>query len=439
MAKAKRRKKRVRVEWTFNDFRVILDLPERLSRYLRELLHLDKMTWNFCLDRIRKYKAWQARSKVDPKTRRLPRNEAAYFEWSKSKGRGKGRRYFAAPCPELKVVQKAISNRLLATIPVHFCRHGNQPGSSIITSATRHMGFARSMYSVDIMNAFPTVFRSRVFANLEKPFTFVLRQFAGVNFSDDDKKQMLEALCDLICLRDRLPQGPPTSPRILDIVCAKMDMEIYELLEKNSTPFQSYRITTWCDDISISSDCEIPEELREQCLKVIRDNGFIPHVREDKTKYFSPETGEVPIVTGIVITHDGRLTMAPRKANQMRATLHRALQLKGWDTQIRGQIAGTLGYIRQIYPERPPSAIRELVAQAETRMNMEKAKALSDNEEMKVPTKPRAPLKKGTAKAKSVKTSKNRSSSRKTKKDDATETVVHEAQLLPNDVLAPVA
>ena len=426
MAKVKHRKKRQRQEWTYEDFRVVLDLPERLSMYLRELLHLDKASWDFCLDKIRQYKTWQAAKKADPETKRLPRTKVAYFEWSKSKGRGRGRRYFAAPCPEMKLVQKAILNRLLAPIPVHFCRHGNQPGSSIMSNAQRHVGFAKAVFSVDIINAFPTVFRSRVFANLKKPFGFVLRQFAGVEFSEDDVKLMLETLCDLICLHDRLPQGPPTSPRILDIVCAKMDSDLYALLEKNSTAFQSYRITAWADDITISSDGEIPEELRAEVLKVIRDNGFIPHTREDKTKYFSPETGEVPVVTGIVIGRDGRLTMAPKKVNQLRATLHQALKRKDWDAQIRGKVAGTMGYIRQIYPDKLPSALRELVLQSEARMQSEHEKALSQKgEATPEPTTARpSSRKKGKAKAKPKKP---RSATPETGGGEATETVIHDA------------
>lgn len=428
MAKTKRRKKRKRAEWTWVDFRVILDLPERLSRYLRELLHLDKPSWDFALERIRRYKQWQNEKKEKPDLGRLPRTQVAYFEWSKSKGRGKGRRYFAAPCAELKLVQKAVLNRLLASIPVHFCRHGNQPGSSILSNAARHMGFAKSVFSIDIVNAFPTVFRSRVFANLKKPFKFVLRQFAGVEFSEDDIKQMLEVLCDLICLHDRLPQGPPTSPRILDIVCAKMDQELYALLEKNSTPFQSYRITAWADDITISCDGEIPEELREQCLKVIKDNGFIPHTREDKTKYYSPETGEVPVVTGLVLTSDGRMTMAPRKVNQFRATLHQALKRSEWDAQIRGQIAGTMGYIRQIYPDKLPSALRELVPQTEARMQEECKKALQLNGEATPTVPPNSlPKKKGKAKTKPAKTPKSRTSD-EAEESSATETVLCEMQ-----------
>jgi len=356
MSEGKKKKKRKREEFTYKDFRVIFDFPERLSQYLREWLHLTKLDWDFCIDKIRQGKP--------------------YLEWRKSKGKGRGFRYFAAPCEELKLVQRAILNRILSQIPAHFARHGNQIGSSIISNAEHHRGFAKAVYSVDIINAFPTVFRSRVKANLRKPFEFGLRQFSGVVFSDADKDMMLDVLCDLMCLRDRLPQGPPTSPRILDLVCMKMDQEIYNLLQKNSTPFQSYRFTAWSDDLTISSNGEIPEELRKEILDVVRKNGFIPHVRKDKTKYYSPETGEMPIVTGLVLNPE-RLTVAPNKVNQLRARLHKFLKLQGWDKTILGQINGTLGFIRQVYPKNLPSKIRDCVEKIERRLAETKALAIS--------------------------------------------------------------
>lgn len=343
----KRRKRRRKGEFKYQDFRVILNFPERLAQHVREWLHVTKADWDFCIDKIRQ---------GNP-----------YKEWRKSKGRGRGFRYFAAPCEELKLVQRAILYRMLMPIPVHFARHGNQPGSSILSNAQRHLGFAKSVFSVDIINAFPTVFRSRVKANLRKPFLFGLRQFSGVEFSESDTDAMLEALCDITCLHDRLPQGPPTSPRILDIVCMKMDMDIYKLLSENATPFQSYRYTAWCDDLTISSDGEIPEELRQKIIEVVRASGFIPHVRPDKTKYYSPETGEVPCVTGLVLTD--RITVAPNKVNQLRARLHHFLSLKSWNDEAVGRINGTLGFIRQIYPEKLPSKLREYVPALEKRLS----------------------------------------------------------------------
>lgn len=373
----------------FNDFRAILDLPERLARYLRELLHLERSDWHFCVDKLRQHKAAQKRiddelkaktekgnTKSSKSPERRPVAGIAYREWSKSKGRGKGRRYFAAPCDELKRIQGSILNRFLWAIPVHFCRRGNQIGSSIVSNAGWHRNFAKSVFSVDIVNAFPSVFRSRIKANLKMPFRFRLRQFAGVSFTEGDFEMMLDSLVDLLCFRDRLPQGPPTSPRLLDIVSHKLDCQMYELLQNNSTPFQQYRLTAYADDLTISTDGRIPEELREQILDVIRSNGFIPHVRKDKTEYFSPETGKVPVVTGLVLTTDGRLTMAPGKVNQLRARLHSLTRRKVWTSEVMGVVAGTLGYIGQIYPGKAPAKLRTPVANAVARLELEKRKAL---------------------------------------------------------------
>lgn len=366
MAEQKKKRRRRRKEWKFEDFKYILNLSERLAQYLRLLLQLDVATWTFALDKIRQ--------------------GTAYKEWSKSKGPGKGRRFFAAPCEELKLVQRAIDQRFLTMIPVHFSRHGNRLGSSIVTNAEHHAGFAKSVFTVDIVNAFPSVYRSRLKANLHKPFVFALRQFQGTEFLDEDVELMLQALVDLVCLHDRLPQGPPTSPRLFNLVCLKMDKDIWELLSTHSTPFQSYRYTAYADNLTISSNGEIPEELRESVIAKIRQNGFYPHTSKDKMKFMSPETGEVPVVTGIVINADGRLTMAPNKVNQLRARLHQAVKLADWDREVMERVSGTLAYIRYLYPRRSPSKLRVLVETAELRLQeMRIAAAKERKAELRLP------------------------------------------------------
>lgn len=337
------------------DFQAVLALPERLASYLRLWLQCTPAEWTFCLDKLRQ----------GP--------ERAYARHFISKGRGKARRPILAPCAELKCIQRAIVHRILSQIPVHFCRHGVPPGSSVLTNARQHLGADPRGFSVDLVNAYPTVRRSRIRANLRKPFRFGLRQFAGVAFSDDDAKQLLEALVDLVCLRDRLPQGPPTSPRLLAICCMKLDQELWKLCAEASTPLQTYRLTIWMDDITISADAPIPPQFQERVLAVIRDNGFIPHTRPDKTKYFSPETGERLVVTGLVVNPDGRLTLAPRKVDQIRARLHHLTGLKRWDEKTLGQVMGLRGHVRQIYPKRLPSDLRVLIETIERRVAADRA------------------------------------------------------------------
>lgn len=339
-------------EWTYKNFEAFLALPERLAYFLRLLFHLSKADWDFLAAKVRQ---------GNP-----------YIEWSRSKGKGKGRRFFAAPCPELKKVQRAILDRFLSSVPVHFARHGGQVGSSIFTNAEHHAGFAKTMFAVDIVNAFPSVYRSRVRACLWKPFEFVFRQFAGVTFTPSEREQMLETLVDLLVWKDRLPQGPPTSPRVFDIVCGPMDQGLFELANKSSSPFQSFRLSIYADNISISSDGAIPEKIREEVVKVISDCGFHTHSRPDKMMYFSPETGTVPVVTGLVVLPDGRVLMHPNKVNQMRGRLTRLLRQENWDSVVRGEVAGVLGFIRQVYPfggeKKVPSKLRKVVASAEERL-----------------------------------------------------------------------
>ena len=332
----------------YTDFGTILVLSERLAQYLRLLFKLDKATWNFALDKIRQGKA--------------------YKEWRKFKGRGKGYRHFAAPCAELKTVQRAIKAQFLDQIPIHFSRYGCQGGTGIVEHAAAHMG-NKAAFGVDIINAYPTVLRSRIRKCLQKPFRFMLRQFGDVDWLEDDVKNMLESVVDLLCLHDRLPQGPPTSPRILGIVCYKMDTALFSYLNERTSPLQGFSMTSWFDDITVSSDKEIPEEMRDKILALIKEHGFIPHTRPDKTKYFSPETGEVPIVTGVVICPDGRLTMAPRKVNQLRAAFNNWLKIEVWDEHILGKVNGTLGAVRQLYPEKLPSKLRVLVGKVEDRLH----------------------------------------------------------------------
>ena len=149
MARRRSRRRIPRDQMEFKNFEAVLALPERLAHYLRLWFHLRKTDWDFAMDKLRQGKP--------------------YKEWSKSKGRGKPRRYFAAPCPELMHVQRAILNRFLSQVVVHCARHGGARGSSILTNAQHHAGFAKEMFAMDIVNAFPSTFRSRVRACLRKP------------------------------------------------------------------------------------------------------------------------------------------------------------------------------------------------------------------------------------------------------------------------------
>lgn len=111
--------------------------------------------------------------------------------------------------------------------------------------------------------------------------------------------------------------------------------------------------------------------LRDSIRQLVKDHGFIPHVRCDKTRVMGRGTGQEPEVTGLVIRPDGRITIGPDKVARFRARLHQALEQSTWDDHTRGEVAGTIGFLRQVYGDdtrRLPAKLRTLVTAARTRL-----------------------------------------------------------------------
>ena len=68
--------------------------------------------------------------------------------------------------------------------------------------------------------------------------------------------------------------------------------------------------------------------------------------------------------------------MAPYKVNQLRSRIYTLLTKKGeLDDVSRGQLQGTIGFIRQVYPRKLPAKLRQIVEQAEWRLSAEKSGA----------------------------------------------------------------
>lgn len=351
------------------NFETIISLPTRLTVLLQEFLHVNKRQWDIMVSKFIEEKelemAWKANL---ANTGRQYRCSIIYREFAVRKGRGPGWRHIAAPHNSfLKPIQKKILRQFIDQIPVHFMCHGGQRGSGITTNAEVHVGH-KHVFSVDIVNAFPSVFRSRMKAALLGVFNKRAAEFRGIKLTDEDRKMMVDAIIDMICLHDRLPQGPPTSPRMLNVVTYEMQKQLYELAMSTKEPLVDFRLTVYADDIVLSSKDEIPEWLRKKMVAVIEANGFITHTRKDKMTYYAPSTGKVPMVTGLLLTPDGGYKISPSKQNQLRALFYQAIQKPEWDKETYDHIQGEVAFLRQIMPDKVPSQLKKHLAAVELRI-----------------------------------------------------------------------
>lgn len=336
---AKRKKKKQ----AYEDFHHFLQLPERLINFLSLWLNIS------IADLI--------------VLQHTAENGKAYRQKKISKGKGKEKRTLWVPKSEIKSIQRQILKYFLRFIPIHYAA-SSFDGKSFKSNAQFHSGFAKSIYQLDLRHAFPSVTRKRVLAHLRGPFYHQINKF-GFPLSDEEQLFLLQSMVDLVVYQNAIPQGAPTSPYLLNIVCFKLDKEITVALSELAKETDiSMRYSRYVDDITISAEQEkaISEKIRKAIKKIIVECNFRPHKEKE---YYIPSLSKAKSasVTGLNIHPDGRLTIADQKLDKYRAKLNKikqALQRGGLSPQLIGSAHGIIGYLKQVYGQKLPSKVREI-------------------------------------------------------------------------------
>jgi RNA-directed DNA polymerase len=131
------------------------------------------------------------------------------------------------PVQYLKEIQKLISKKLLTGARVSENAFGFSKGS-VINAIEPHLG-SRIILMLDIKNAFPSVNRRMVFRLMRS-------HRKGLSFS----WYVSEMLCWLTLHLGRLPQGAPTSPKIFDLFCSRMDARLTKLAKNVEGNYSRY-------------------------------------------------------------------------------------------------------------------------------------------------------------------------------------------------------
>ncbi len=276
----------------------------------------------------------------------------------------KGMRVIHAPKDPLKTVSRGILHHALRRIPVHTAVHGCEPKTSPLTNARVHAGRARSLYNLDLTDAFPSVTRKRLMANLlPKLCDWVILSSTFLN--EKEAQILAQVMVDLMLVGDILPQGFPTSPSVLSIVGMPMDRELSSrLMDLQETLGVGFHYSRYVDDLSISStDDRIPREVIKEIRKAVRGNGW--KINRSKTTYVGDaEPGEpdrstkAPEVTGLIIHEDGRLTIRKSKRDQWRAFAHQCAISEVLTDEDRDMLVGIVTFVSSVYDGELPRGIR---------------------------------------------------------------------------------
>ena len=224
------------------------------------------------------------------------RAEMNYKVYSVPKVTG-GERRISQPSRELKAVQAWILRNILDKLSSSQCSKGFEIGTSILDNARPHIG-SNYVLTIDLEDFFTNVAASKVY---------------GVFSSIGYNKELSILLTNLCTYKGGLPQGAPTSPKLANLVCAKLDARIQGYAGPRGIVY-----TRYADDITFSAQTASKiQKIKQFINTIITDEGF----KINKNKTVVCGTKRQKKVTGLIISENS-VGIGREKHREIRAKLH---------------------------------------------------------------------------------------------------------------------
>jgi len=296
---------------------------------------------------------------------------ASKYKIFKIPKRGGGERIIKAPIPYLKIIQKALSNKLYADFAQSISKKDKKPVSfayrkvkkaaknkdsnkeerryiPIADNAGKHRN-RRWILNIDLQDFFPSFNFGRV-----RGFFIKDKHF---NYDEDGATILAQIACDGVAL----PQGSPSSPIISELIASILDVHLLRLAKKYKLTY-----TRYADDITFSTnEKEFPKAIASQAkssahwilgIKLVQEivkSGF--KINDAKTR-MSYKTSRQS-VTGLIV--NSKVNIAHEYYRQTRAmcdclfkygVFYQKSNLIGPPkcTANLKQLGGRLGYIYSI-------------------------------------------------------------------------------------------
>ncbi|MEF8714722.1 MAG: retron St85 family RNA-directed DNA polymerase [Accumulibacter sp.] len=256
------------------------------------------------------------------------------FEIPKKSG---GMREVAQPAREVKAIQRWIIREIGPSLPVHTCAMAYRDGLSILQNAEAHAA-SRFMLKLDFTNFFPSILRSDLELHLERHCSGTLD--AGA------RKLVAHVSC---WARRRQPPlrlciGAPSSPLMSNSILFEFDSRIADVCAQEDVVY-----TRYADDITISSRDRGKIDRYEEIVRSVIKNLQYPHLTLNETKTVRASRAGKRVVTGLVLTPEGQVSLGRDRKRLIRAMYHRSLsqQLSPKEAQ---ELSGLLAFADSIEP-----------------------------------------------------------------------------------------
>lgn len=242
-----------------------------------------------------------------------------------------GRRKLLVPDALLRTIQRNLLHHVLEEFQISEFACAYKKGTSIVDNARPHVG-AKLVLKLDIQDFFDQITWILVYQNA----------FPGTHFPPAIRK-MLTEFC---CVRDRLPQGAPTSPTVSNLVMRPFDVHMGEWCRE-----REIRYTRYCDDLTFSG-VFAPEEVIRKVRGFLQVYGF--ELNRKKTRVLGRWNAQS--VTGIVVNEKAQVSRAYRRKLRQEVYLFDRYGIKTEegpknDEKERMRLLGKMRYVLSVNPE----------------------------------------------------------------------------------------
>lgn len=148
------------------------------------------------------------------------------------KGPEKRMRTIYQPSRELKALQGWVLRNILDKLSSSPFSIGFEKHQSILNNATPHIG-ANFILNIDLEDFFPSLTANKVF---------------GVFHSLGYNRLISSVLTKICCYKNLLPQGAPSSPKLANLICSKLDYRIQGYAGSRGLIY-----TRYADDLTLSA------------------------------------------------------------------------------------------------------------------------------------------------------------------------------------------
>ncbi len=188
---------------------------------------------------------------------------------------GSKQRKIDKPLGDLKIIQRLLHDRVFSRVLLSESVF-SVTGKGVIMNAMRHID-QQHMLVLDIRDCFPSI-------------TVAMIQNALIK-SDFDPA-VAKMLTRIVTFKGRLPQGPPSSPAVMNLVLRNVDSELESLAKNDQIVY-----TRYMDDLCFSGNRDL-SFLIPQVKRILRQHSF--KVNSNKVKIWGPEGQHT--VTKIIVS-----------------------------------------------------------------------------------------------------------------------------------------